>query len=132
MKILIVDDDELNRKILNDILEDAEFGVAEAQSGQEALDALEADPEIKIILLDRMMPGMDGMQFMRVFSTRAQWRNKKVIMQTAANQPKDVIEGNATGVYYYLTKPFDEDIVLSIVRSAASDIEALERLQRGE
>lgn len=129
MKILIVDDDELNRKILNDILGDAEFEVSEASDGKQALEMLEQDSAIKIILLDRMMPQMDGMQFMEVFSKNHRWRNKKVIMQTAANQPKDVIEGNSTGVYYYLTKPFDEDIVLSIVRSAASDIESIERMQ---
>ena len=126
MKILVVDDDELNRKILNDILEEESFKVLEAEDGAQALKMLEEDNDIKIILLDRMMPTMNGMEFMDHFSKNAKWRNKKVIMQTAANQPKDVIEGNATGVYYYLTKPFDEDIVLSIVRSAASDIEALE------
>lgn len=128
MKILIVDDDELNRKILIEILTHADFEVVEAEDGKEALQALENDSSIKIILLDRMMPNMNGMEFMDRFSTKAEWRNKKVIMQTAANQPKDVIEGNATGVYYYLTKPFDEDIVLSVVRSAASDIESLENL----
>ena len=126
MKILVVDDDELNRKILNDILVEESFTVLQAGDGAQALQMLEEDDNIKIILLDRMMPNMNGMEFMEKFSANAKWRHKKVIMQTAANQPKDVIEGNATGIYYYLTKPFDEDIVLSIVRSAASDIEALE------
>ena len=122
MKILIVDDDRLNRKVLSTMLHDAGFETVQATDGLEALKALENDNDIKVILLDRMMPNMDGMEFMREFSKRAQWVYKKVIMQTAANQPKDVIEGKSTGAYYYLTKPFDSTILLSVVRAAIDDI----------
>ena len=69
-----------------------------------------------------MMPNMDGMTFMKEFAKRPEWAYKKVIMQTAANQPKDVIEGKTTGVYYYLSKPFESEIVLSIVRAAIDEI----------
>ena len=122
MKILVVDDDELNRKILLSILNDDGFDVIQAEDGVIALEKMNAYPDIQVILLDRMMPNMDGMEFMKEFSKRPQWAYKKVIMQTAANQPKDVIEGKTTGVYYYLTKPFDSGIVLSVVRAAVDDI----------
>lgn len=122
MKILIVDDDELNRKILRTILQDAQFETVEAADGLEALEVLSGDSSIQVILLDRMMPRMDGIAFMKEFSSRPEWAYKKVIMQTAANQPKDVISGKSTGVYYYLAKPFDDDILVSVVRAAADEI----------
>lgn len=123
MKILIVDDDELNIKILEEILGDAEFQTVAAENGREALERLREHPDIGIILLDRMMPQMDGMQFMQEIKKHPQWAKKPVIMQTAASQPREVIEGTASGVYYYLTKPFDEQIVLSVIRAAMDDME---------
>lgn len=125
MRVLIVDDDELNRKILRTILQDAQFEITEAADGLEALAALKADTSIQIVLLDRMMPNMDGITFMKEFNQRPEWVYKKVIMQTAANQPKDVISGKATGIYYYLSKPFDDDILVSVVRAAADEITRL-------
>lgn len=122
MKILVVDDDRLNRKIITSILHDAGYETMQATDGLEGLKALEADSSIKVILLDRMMPNMNGMEFMEEFNKRPQWVYKKVIMQTAANQPKDVIEGKSTGAYYYLSKPFDSTILLSVVRAAIDDI----------
>lgn len=118
MKILIVDDDELNRKILKEILEDGEFESVEACDGLEAFDMLKKESDIGLILLDRRMPNMDGMQFMEEMRNRPEYKDIPVIMQTAANSPREVIEGSSTGVYYYLTKPYDEQIVISIVRAA--------------
>lgn len=122
MKILVVDDDKLNRKVLKGMLDGAGLQSVEAADGLEALECLEKVSDIQIILLDRMMPKMDGMTFMQEMARRPEWKRKKVIMQTAANQPKDVIEGKATGAYYYLSKPFDEDILLSVVRAAIDDL----------
>lgn len=125
MKVLVVDDDDLNRKIIRTILKDAEFTIAEATDGEQGLRMLEKEPDIQIVLLDRMMPNMDGIAFMKEFNSRPEWVYKKVIMQTAANQPKDVISGKGAGVYYYLAKPFDDDILLSVVRAAADEISRL-------
>jgi CheY-like chemotaxis protein len=125
MKILVVDDDELNCKILLDILQDAGYAVRVAQDGKEALAALDADPEIGVVLLDRMMPNMDGMDFLQCFENHPLHGRTKIIMQTAANQPKDVLEGTAAGVYYYLTKPFDETMALNVVEAAYKDALAL-------
>lgn len=124
MKILIVDDDDLNRKILQTVLDDAELESVQAENGQAALDLIEQQPDIKIVLLDRMMPVMNGMEFMAEYLKRPDADDRAVIMQTAANQPKDVIEGKAAGAYYYLTKPFDEDVALSVIRSAIDDLRA--------
>jgi CheY-like chemotaxis protein len=123
MKILIVDDDEMNIEILVDILEDAGFETTYAENGQEALGVLESDAagKIKLILLDRMMPVMDGMEFKEAISLDDRWKDIPIIFQTAASQPKDLVEGMQTGAYYYLTKPFDKEILLSIVHAAMKD-----------
>ena len=125
MKILLVDDDEMNLKILMNILEGAQHDVIIARDGQEGIELLKSHPDVQIILLDRMMPNMDGMQFLKAMSDIPNRPPCKVIMQTAANEPRDVIEGNAAGVYYYLTKPFDEDMALSVVASAVQDLQSL-------
>jgi CheY-like chemotaxis protein len=125
MKILIVDDDEFNRKILLDILEETAYEVLVAQDGKEGLAMLETHPDTAVVLLDRMMPELDGMGVLSAIAENPKLTHLKVIMQTAANEPKDVIEGNAAGVYYYLTKPFDEELVLSVVESAMNDAKAL-------
>ncbi len=124
MKILIVDDDEFNRKILLDILEETSYEVLVAQDGKEGLTLLEQHPDTAVMLLDRMMPELDGMGVLNAIANNPKLNHLKVIMQTAANEPKDVIEGNAAGVYYYLTKPFDEELVLSVVESAMNDAKA--------
>lgn len=124
MKILIVDDDEMNIEILVDILEDAGFETTYAENGEEGLAVLEDDTmgQIKLILLDRMMPVMDGMEFKERISLDERWKDIPIIFQTAASQPKDLIEGMQTGAFYYLTKPFDKEVVLSVVHSALEEI----------
>mgnify|MGYP001164071026 CR=1 FL=1 len=122
MAILIVDDDELNRKILEEILEDASYVTISAEDGVQAMEQMKANAaDIELVLLDRMMPNMDGMQVMEEMKKHDNLQGIPVIMQTAASAPKDVIEGAGTGVYYYLTKPYDEQIVLSIVRAALDE-----------
>lgn len=127
MKVLIVDDDELNIEILKDILEDADFETVQAENGKEALELLSNDRSIDIVLLDRMMPVMNGMEFIKAFRETPQGKEIPIIFQTAASRPNELIEGMETGAYYYLTKPFDKDIVLSIIRSAVDDLERKKR-----
>jgi len=122
MRVLIVDDDELNIEILQDILQDAEFDTVIAENGKEALAMIDRDPSIELVLLDRMMPVMDGMGFIEAFRSHPRWNQIAVIFQTAASRPSEMIEGMETGAYYYLTKPFDRDIVLSIIRSAVDEL----------
>lgn len=117
-RILIVDDDELNLRILEEILHEANFETMRAMNGLQAMALLEEGESFDLILLDRMMPEMDGMQVMERLKADDRWKNIPVVMQTAATAPTQVIEGATSGVYYYLTKPFEEEMVLSIVRSA--------------
>ncbi len=116
---LIVDDEPLNVRILERLLEEANFNTVSCVNGQEAWDYLQANPKaIDVILLDRMMPIMNGMEVMERIRAHETLRQIPVIMQTAAGTPQQIIEGIQAGVFYYLTKPFEEDVLLSIVRSA--------------
>ena len=122
MKILVVEDDQLNMEIICEALESEDYELIKAFNGLEALTLLKAHKdEIELILLDRMMPEMDGMTFLEE-SRKADLLGKiPVVMQTAAGSQKEVIEGAATGVYYYLTKPYDYKHLLAVVRSALDD-----------
>ena len=121
MKALVVDDDILNLEILNEHLEEAGFDVVSASGGEEALQKLSAEAGFDFILLDRMMPSPDGMAVMKEIRENPSWRQIPVIMQTAATQPHEVEEGIKAGVFYYLTKPFDRAVLLSIVDVAVRD-----------
>src|SRR3974390_783013 len=105
-KILAVDDEEFNLDILTSSLADAGYEVFEARDGLEALKTLEEQPDIEVILLDRMMPNVDGMEVIRRIKSGGRFQDIAVIMQTAAAATEQVLQGIKAGVYYYLTKPY--------------------------
>ena len=127
-KILAVDDEALNLEIIQDILEMADYQVLTALDGQQALNILAENEDISVIVLDRMMPVMNGMQFMEIVKKEEKYNDIPVIMQTAAASQKEVLEGINAGVYYYLTKPYDAELLLSIVRAAEKDAEHKEKM----
>lgn len=120
-KILAVDDEEFNLDILTDLLGGAGFSVVCAEDGEAAIARLEQHPDIEAIVLDRMMPRMDGIAMLHQIKRHEQWRHIPVIMQTAAAGNKQIQEGIEAGAYYYLAKPYDETLLLTIVRSALQD-----------
>ena len=130
--VLLVDDEALNLEILVEYFdgEDA-FLLQMAESGEAAWQLLQ-DPEndFKLILLDRMMPGLDGIGLLRRMKGDPRLSGIPVIMQTAANSPDQIREGLEAGAYYYLTKPYRRDSLLAIVHAALSDAEARSALSR--
>lgn len=118
IRILVVDDEEFNLKILVRDLQDSGYEVVKAEEGRIACDILRNDPLFDVILLDRMMPNMDGMQVLAAIKSDTRLKHIPVIMQTAAASTKEIIEGIEAGVFYYLTKPYDLKVLLAIVRSA--------------
>lgn len=129
-KILAIDDEEFNLDILNDYLEDASYTVITACDGLDGLEKLKANPDVSVIVLDRMMPRMDGMAFLKEVKADPEFKDIPVIMQTAAASLQQMSEGIKAGVYYYLTKPYEDEMLLGIVRSAIAD--AKSRLQMRE
>ena len=83
---------------------------------------LQARPDYyDVIILDRMMPGMDGMQVLANLKESEAMERIPVVMQTAKAENSEVIQGLRAGAYYYLTKPYDGDVLKTIVRSAVND-----------
>jgi len=135
--ILAVDDDQMNLEIITNITTKAGYHVLTASNGREALKLFEQKQEkIKAIVLDWMMPEMDGIQVLKLIKKHPNRQNIPVIMQTAKNNKEDIVKGINEGAYYYLTKPFEEEVLLSILRAAVSDFERYEdlstQLQIGE
>lgn len=120
--LLVVDDEPLNLEIIAEYLDASDYALTLAGSGEEAWLLLDENPQgFNLVLLDRMMPGIDGMTLLRRIKGDARTRHLPVIMQTAAAAPDQVSEGLAAGAYYYLTKPFEARTLLTIVRAALSD-----------
>lgn len=123
-RLLVVDDEAINREIIAEYLEDTDYRLTMAAGGEDALVRLRADAAFDAIILDRMMPGVDGLAVLKQIQADAALRQVPVIMQTAAAGHEQVAEGLRRGAYYYLTKPYHRDALLAVVRSA------LEMVQR--
>lgn len=121
--ILVVDDEPLNREIIGESLDDTEYRLSFAEDGELAWSALmAADVPVDLIILDRMMPVLDGLELLKRIKADERYAKIPVIMQTAASAPEEVCEGIEAGAYYYLSKPYELHALLTIVRSALADI----------
>lgn len=131
-RILAVDDEPLNLEIIGEYLDESGFEITTADNGEAGWAALDKTDETPydLILLDRMMPGMDGLTLLKQIKAEPRFATIPVIMQTAANSPDQIGEGLAAGAYYYLTKPYRRDALLSIIRAALADAHARSQLQR--
>lgn len=122
VRVLSVDDEELNLEILDRHLTRAGYQNHGAENGKIAWEYLqEHGDDIDIILLDKMMPEMDGFEVLKRIKADPKLKNKPVIMQTAAIDKEDAIMGIELGAYYYVTKPYAAEMLISIVNSAAKD-----------
>jgi CheY-like chemotaxis protein len=134
--ILVVDDEPLNLEIIAEFLEDDHYQLRFAGTGEEAWEILETPEEtFDLVVLDRRMPGMDGVDLLRRIKADRRLAPLPVIMQTAAGAPEQVKEGIEAGAYYYLVKPYDLDSLQTIVRAALDDARSwadLERMGRSQ
>jgi putative two-component system response regulator len=114
-KILVVDDIEINRVILSDLFSD-KFDVLEAENGKQALESLEQNkPEISIILLDLIMPVMDGFEVLRRLNADGTIKNIPIILITSDNDEENTLMAYGLGVSDFIRKPFNSEIVLKRV-----------------
>lgn len=129
-RILIVDDEDINIEIIQFNLEEEDYQIEIAHDGAEAWEKLERDPEgYHVVLLDRMMPNMDGMAVLARMKAHPLLRHTPVILQTAMAAKEEVIEGIRAGAYYYLAKPYDGAMLVSVVRTAVRDSENNRRIR---
>ncbi len=120
-KILLVEDEPTNLKILGAYLRAADYLIDEARDGEEALHKLTTNPTYALVVTDRQMPKLDGLQLFAEMQRNKRLRQIPVIMQTVASDPSEVVEGIRAGVYYYLTKPYEEETLLSLVQACIRD-----------
>jgi signal transduction histidine kinase/DNA-binding response OmpR family regulator len=115
-KILIADDDVRNIFSLTKILEKHKMQVISAIDGKEALQALEKNPDTHIVLMDIMMPEMDGIEAIAAIRKQMKWRNLPVIAVTAKAMTGDREKCIKAGASDYISKPVDIDQLLSLLR----------------
>lgn len=121
-KIMIVDDIPINTRLLEKILEKANFQLSIFNNSQDALDSLtEVKPDI--ILLDVMMPGIDGITFLTKVRDNHDFDNIRIIMVSAVSEAEEILRTGSLGANDYITKPINSK---SLTYSIASQIKMIE------
>ena len=115
-QVLIVDDDVRNIYALATVLEDAGMKVVFAENGREGIEVLKATPGVAIVLMDVMMPEMDGYETMRRVREMAEYKGLPILALTAKAMKGDREKCLAAGASDYVTKPVDPDQLLSLMR----------------
>ncbi|HIK03140.1 MAG TPA: response regulator [Trichormus sp. M33_DOE_039] len=115
-QILIIDDDLRNIFALTSLLESYQMQVLFAENGQDGIKTLQANPNIDVILMDVMMPEMDGYETTRCIRQQPQFRTLPIIALTAKAMPGDREKCIAAGASDYITKPVDTEQLLSLLR----------------
>lgn len=120
--ILVIEDEEMHRDVLCDQLETAGYHTISASDGMEAIRLLMEHPDqIRLAMLDRMLPQMDGITFLKKIRQHERFKHLPVIMQTACGQKTDVVEAVEAGTKYYLIKPYGQEKLLELVRKALQE-----------
>ena len=115
--MLVVDDNPVARGLAVFALESAGMEVVEASDGDEALRRLETDPDTDAVVLDIMMPGLSGHDVLVERSNRALAPHARVVMLSCKTDDADVTRAFDAGADDYLTKPFDPDELVRVVRT---------------
>ena len=123
IKILVVDDESRMRKLVRDFLEREGFCVLEASDGIEAMEHFYQDKNIALLILDVMMPNMDGWQVCREVR---QTSKVPIIMLTARSEERDELQGFELGVDEYISKPFSPKILVARVTAILRRVNALD------
>lgn len=114
LKILVVDDEVRMRKLVKDFLSVKGFSVLEASNGEEAVDIFFEQKDIVLIILDIMMPKMDGWETCK---TIRRYSRVPIIMLTARSEERDELQGFDLGIDEYITKPFSPKILVARVEA---------------
>jgi len=118
MKILVVDDDEDSLDLVEAILSEEGYeNIMKARSAEEMFEILKREKP-DLILLDVMLPGMDGYEACRVLKGNPEWRDIPVIMVTARSSPEDLRKGFEAGAFDYIEKPLSDVELVARVESA--------------
>ena len=123
LKILVADDESRMRKLVRDFLVKSNFQVIEAENGAQALDLFFAQKDIALVILDVMMPEMDGWQVCREIR---EYSKVPIVMLTAKSDERDELQGFDLGADEYVTKPFSPKTLVARIEAI------LRRTKRGQ
>jgi len=135
-RVLVVEDNLFDQQLLQEHLTSRGYQSDVAHDGVEALSKLEADPmRYDVVLLDRTMPRMNGLQLLAHIKENPRLRTIPAILQTALATREEMVEGIRAGAYYYLTKPYDVEMLMTVIETAVRDFtdyrHLKERIERG-
>ncbi len=135
--ILLVEDEAIISVVIQDLLSAEGYRVTACANANEAWNALQAAAaDFDLVLLDRGLPDLDGMALLHRIKREPGFAHIPVIFETAQSDQASIREGLANGAYYYMTKPFQADVLLAVVRAAlqqAGEYRALvESVKRAE
>lgn len=120
-RLLLVDDEPFNLELMTELLETAGYETVCADNGEKAWQILqEQGSTLSMVLLDKMMPGLNGFDVLKRIKSTQELNFLPVILQTAIGSPSSVQQGMEAGAFYYLTKPFSRDMLLAVVKAAQS------------
>lgn len=119
-KILIVDDEPNIVVPLQFLMERNGYETAVAQSGEEALEAI-AKEKPDLVLLDIMLPGIDGFEVCEIVRLKPEWKHMKIIFLTAKGRDVDMAKGMVLGADEYITKPFSNKRIIQSVQKLLED-----------
>ena len=128
-RILIVDDQETNLRVLGDMLAHLGYDIVPALDGEQALRRLAARP-VDLVLLDVLMPGLDGFEICRRIRAKAEWTGIPIIFLSAADDKTLIVRALESGGVDYVTKPFNSSELLSRVRTHLALKQARDRLSQ--
>ncbi|MCP4106761.1 MAG: response regulator [Desulfobacteraceae bacterium] len=120
--LLVADDEKFILELITAYLDEENYKFVTAENGIEAWNLLEKSPDdFDAVILDRMMPGMNGMEVLAKMKAHKFLKKVPVIFQTGMIKDSDILEGLDAGVDYYITKPFNSSILVAVIKTALSN-----------
>lgn len=130
MKVLVADDDIMSRYLTIKVLSDVGFQVVSAANGKEAWDILQSENPPRLVVLDWMMPVVDGVEVCRRIRENEMWQYTYVLLLTARSYKCDIVAALKAGTDDYLTKPFNRDELVARVQIGEGVLSREENLTR--
>ena len=119
--LLVADDETISLKVIKNQLKDEDYHLVMAKSGTEAWNLLEQNPEeFATVILDWMMPGMDGMEVIKKIKAHKVLNTVPVIFRTAKASDEEILQGLQAGASFYLTKPCNKDTLKATVKTTVT------------